>query len=279
MKNIITFILLLFIFTSCNLHEKFAKKTRMPKYDFPDTKDYDTTGKSDGDGSPDYITSYEKYKLSYEKHKLEKASSKNTNTIIYEAFPVEHLKIIEVKNTKVIKQGNNLSEGRIVYKIPNIMKVRSTYKVLVRISKSKATVSLYDSLKGDVITSKIPVTETMEVKLIDLSPKDNKAFDIEENNNGVQIIDNGDTYTEWSWGVTPIRVGSSKLEIVVSVIRNGNKKDIVYEDIVEVETDAVTQILFFLKKYWQVLMTSIAIPFIVWIYKRKKEKKENENKV
>jgi hypothetical protein len=268
-RNLIIFFLLSFILSSCNLHEKFTKKTRIPKHDFPDTKNYDTIVKSNGDAP------YLNPNISY----LENPKPKSTNTIIYEAFPVEHLKIIEVKNTKVIKQGNNLSEGRIVYRIPNIMKVRSTYKVLVRISKSKATVSLYDSLKGTVMTSKIPVTETMEVKLIDLSPNDNKAFHISDGNSGVQIIEDGDTYTEWSWSVTPLIVGNSKLKIVVSVIRDNNKKDIVYEDTVEVEKDFFVQIMFFLKKYWQVLMTSIAIPFIVWIYKRRKEKKENENKV
>jgi len=186
------------------------------------------------------------------------------------------LKIIEVKNTKVIKNNTNLSEGRIVYKIPNIMKIRSTYKVFVRISKSKSTLSIYDSLSGEVKTSILPVTETMEAKLIDLSPKDNKCFDIEEQNDGVQLVENGDTYTEWSWGVTPIRLINSKLEIVISVIRDGNKKDIVYEDTVEVEKDIKEQILFFLKKYWQVLMTSIAIPFLVWFYKSRKEKKDEK---
>jgi len=274
MKKIITFVLLLFILSSCNLNEKITKKNRVQKYEFSDIKDYDTTGKSNGDIPDGIIASH----LETLKNKKLLASS---NTIIYEAFPVEHLKIIEVKNTKVIKQGNNLSEGRIVYKIPNIMKVRSTYKVLVRISKSKATVSLYDSLQGTVMTSKIPVTETMEVKLIDLSPNDNKAFHISDVNSGVQIIEDGDTYTEWSWSVTPIITGSSKLKIVVSVIRDNNKKDIVYEDTVEVEKDIITQVLFFVKKYWQVFMTSIAIPFIVYIYKRRKEKKEknDENKV
>lgn len=184
------------------------------------------------------------------------------------------LKIIEVKNTKVIKNNTNLSEGRIVYKIPNVMKIRSTYKVFVRISKSKSTLSIYDSLSGEVKTSVLPVTETMEAKLIDLSPKDNKCFDIQEQNDGVQLVENGDTYTEWSWGVTPIRLVNSKLEIVISVIRDGNKKDIVYEDTVEVERDIKEQILFFLKKYWQVLMTSMIIPFVVWFYKNRKEKKE-----
>ncbi|MBK7362818.1 MAG: hypothetical protein IPJ01_11020 [Micavibrio sp.] len=239
----------------------------MPKYDFPNTKDYDTTRKYVEDVIPDGVS--------------EENIKKNNNTIIYEAFPVENLKIIEVKNTKVIKQGNNLAEGRIVYRIPNIMKVRSTYKVLVRISKSKATVSLYDSLQGTIMTSKIPVTETMEVKLIDLSSNDNKAFHISDGNSGVQIIESGDTYTEWSWSVTPIITGNSRLKIVVSVIRDNNKKDIVYEDTVEVEKDFLVQIMFFFKKYWQVLMTSIAVPFIVWIYKRRKEKKEksDENKI
>lgn len=187
----------------------------------------------------------------------------------------QQVRIIEVKNTKVIKQSSDLAEGRIVYKIPDKMKVRSTYTVLVRISKSKNVLSIYDSLKGTIMASNIPVTETMEVKLIDLSPPDNKAFEIVDGNSGVQMVEDGDTYTEWSWAVTPVRVGNSKLKIVVSVIRGDNKKDIVYEDTVEVDKDIITQVLFFLKKYWQVLMTSIAIPFIVWIYKSRKKKKED----
>jgi len=263
---------LLFLITSCKLHEK-NRTDGDGGYDFSDIKDYDTTGKSEK-----YLHNLEDYVYKYDKIKIDRSNLLVGSTSGY--YPrSETIKIVEVKNTRVIKNTSNLSEGRIVYKIPEKMKVRSTYRVLVRISKSKSTVSIYDSLQGTVITSHIPITETMEVKLMDLSPKDNRAFDIEDNNNGsVQIIENGDTYTEWSWGVTPIRSGKSKLEIVISIIRNGNRKDIVYEDIVEVEMDAVTQILFFLKKYWLELMTSIAIPFIVWVYKNRKEKQKTKNK-
>jgi len=186
------------------------------------------------------------------------------------------LRIIEVKNTKVIKQSSELSEGRIVYKIPDVMKVRTTYKCLVRISKSTNVVSIYDSLKETVMTSVIPVTSTIEVKLLDISPADNKAFEIVDGNSGIQLIEDGDTYTEWSWNVTPVRVGNSRLKIVVSVIRNGNKKDIVYEDSVEVQKDVWVQIGFFFKKYWQIFMTAIAIPFIVFLYKRRQEKKKEK---
>ncbi len=267
LRNLLIFILL-FIISSCDINKKTTKKTRFPKYEFSDIKDYDKIGKSNGDVPYDVIVS--------NLETLENKKLTSSNTIIYEDFPVEHLKIIEVKNTKVIKQDNNLCEGRIVYKIPNIMKIRSTYNVFVRISKSKSTLSIYDNLSGEVKTSILPVTETMEAKLIDLSPKDNKSFDIQERNQGIQLVENGDTFTEWSWGVTPIRLVNSKLEIVISVIRDGNKKDIVYQDTVEVEKDIKEQILFFLKKYWQVLMTSIAIPFLVWLYKSRKDKKESE---
>ena len=49
------------------------------------------------------------------------------------------------------KQGHEYEPP--VKPIPNVMRIRSTYKVFVRISKSKATVSVYDSLSGEVMTS------------------------------------------------------------------------------------------------------------------------------
>jgi hypothetical protein len=186
------------------------------------------------------------------------------------------LKIVYVKNTKVVANIIDLSEGRVVYKIPEKMKIRSTYKVLVRISKSKSVVSIYDSLSKKIMTSTLPVTQTMEVKLVDISPADRKCFEITEGNNAVQIVDEGDTYTEWSWNVTPIKVGNSKLKIVISIIRDGNKKDIVYEDSVEVEKDIQIQIKFFFESYWQWMLSTLIIPFAVWFYKNRKEKKEGK---
>lgn len=190
----------------------------------------------------------------------------------------EDIRIVEVPNTKVFKQYGNLAEGRIVYKIPNVMKIRTTYKVLVRISKSKATVSIYDSLSGDVMTSRIPITETMEVKLIDVSPSDKKMFNIVEDDNEIQIVESGDTYTEWSWDVTPVHVGKTKLKIVVSIIKNNNKKDIVYEDTVEIERDLKEQLIFFWEEYWKWIITTFILPFVIWFWKNKKEKNKEDGK-
>jgi len=260
--KIFIIIILICFFTFCDTH----KKTNKSKYDISYSVINDTLNKSN-------LKLIEHY-LSLEKN-LKPKNKDVTLVSSIEYYPVDKLKIIEINKGKVIKQTNGYYDGRIVYKIPDVMKIRSTYKVLVRIAKSKATVSLYDSLSGNVITSRIPVTETMEVKLIDVSPKDNKNFDIVELNNAVQLVENGDTYTEWSWGVTPIKLGNSNLKIVVSVIKNDNKKDIVYEDTVMVEKDILVQIIFFFKKYWQVLLTSIVIPLVVWIYKKRSKKKNN----
>lgn len=196
----------------------------------------------------------------------------------YPKPPNPNIKIVKIENTRVVNKSVDMSDGRVVYKIPERMKVRETSKVLLRIAKSKATVSVYDNLDGTVRTSEIPVTQTMEVNLIDPSPADNKSFEIVPDNNAVQIVDDGETYTEWSWNVTPVRAGSSSLKIVVSVIRDGNKKDVVYEDLVVIERDLQNQISFFWSKYWQWLIGTFLLPFFLWLYKRKRDKKEEEKK-
>jgi len=263
-KIIILIILIATFFCGCFLNNKQITKNHLPTNPKFDIKD---------DSLTITFNNIEKYNLN--KNVLEKSLTviEHYNGIDY---PPD-LKITERNSTKIFKQSNNLSEGRLIYKIPNTMRIRSTYKVLVRISKSKANISIFDSLSGDVITSRIPVTETMEVQLIDISPKDKKMFDIVEDNNAVQIIDDDDSYTEWSWNVTPIRVGVSKLKVVISIIRNNNKKDIVYEDIVEIERDLKEQIIFFLEEYWKWIITTFLIPIFIWWWKNKKNKKSKDS--
>jgi hypothetical protein len=186
------------------------------------------------------------------------------------------LKIMTVTNTKVVNKTVNMSDGRVVYKIPAQMKFRSRNNVLLRITKSKATLSVYDNLDGEVMTSEIPVTQTMSVNLIDLSPADDKAFEITTGDNAVQVVDSGDTYTQWTWNVTPIKVGNAKLQIVVAVVRDGGEKDMVYEDTVEVQNDIPTQLLLFWNKYWQWIIGTFLLPFFLWMYKRKNDKDKKD---
>lgn len=185
-------------------------------------------------------------------------------------IPVQQLKIIQIINDRILTQTTN--QGVVVYKIPTEMKVRNTYQVLLRISKS--SINIYEKLNGEVRTSTLPITETMEVKLIDPSPSDAKMFDIIPDNDFAQIVENGNTFTQWTWNVTPLKMGKAQLKIIISIVRDGNKKETVYQDMVQIKLDLGKQITFFFDKYWQWLSTTLIIPFGIWFYNRKKKKKK-----
>ncbi len=185
------------------------------------------------------------------------------------------IKIITVPNTKILTTTAN--QGFVAYKIPTEMSIRSLYQVVVRISKSK--INIYENLNGEVRTSTIPVTETMEVKLIDPSPSDAKKFDIVADNDSIQLVENGESITQWSWNVTPIRIGKASLKIMVSVITNGNKKETVYEDTVSVKLDIIKELIFLISEYWRWMISTLIIPFVIWLYRKHKKEKEEEEVV
>lgn len=164
--------------------------------------------------------------------------------------------------------------GSMSYFIPKEMSVRNTYKIYLKISKSKILLQEYqnDTL---IKVATIPVTQTMEVKLIDPTPEDNKAFSIITENTSMQFMDDIDScYTEWNWSVTPLQSGNNKLSIVISIIKDGVRKEKVYEDVVNVKVNLKNQTFYFFKKNWQILLTSLIIPFIIFLWKRYKKNKE-----
>ena len=180
----------------------------------------------------------------------------------------DNLKSIAPANSqlKTINDVNN--QGVVAYKIPSEMKIRNTSQVLVRISKTKT--NIYLNLRVTAVTSAIPITQTMEVKLIDPSPSDSKNFDIIPDNDAIQIVDNCNDYTQWTWNVTPLKTGKAKLKIMVSIIIDGDKKEKVYEDTVMVKMDVTKEATFLLSEYWQWLFTTLIIPFGVWLYNKRK---------
>ena len=91
----------------------------------------------------------------------------------------------------------------------------------------------------------------MEVNLIDSSPSDNKMFDIVQNNKGVQLVEDNEEYTQWTWDITPVRSGKTKLKIVISIIRDGVANETVYEDTVVVRADVTKTVPFFISQYWK----------------------------
>lgn len=199
----------------------------------------------------------------------EMAFSISDSRVLVEQPP---LVVETIENNRTITSTNQ--GGNVVYKIPTEMTVRSTYQVTVRISKS--TVNIYENLNGNVKSSIISITQTMEVKLIDSSPSDYKMFDIVQNNKGVQLIEDNEEFTQWTWDITPVRSGTSKIKIVISIIRDGIAKETVYEDTVVVKADVTKSVPFFITKYWQWILSTLIIPIVIWYYKRKKKKDEDK---
>lgn len=202
-----------------------------------------------------------------EKEQTERNPSETKEFNVKSIIKNPKLKIIEIKNPYLKITTNN---GHVVYHIPPIMSVRDTYQVSLVISKT--TVNIYEDFEGVVKTTTIPITETMEVKLIDPSPIDDKTFSIVPDNEAKQFIEDGNEITKWTWNVTPLKSGGANLKIVVSIIKNGHKKETVYQDNIHIKTNPGKTIPIFIGKYWQWFLSTLIIPFGIWLYNKKKDK-------
>lgn len=167
--------------------------------------------------------------------------------------------------------------GQIVYKIPDTMLIRKTYQITVRIAKGTDDIKIVEEYRGKVTTRIIKTSSVMEVLLVDPSPEDRKSFEITKINNDIQMIDSVG-YTEWIFSITPIHTGRYKLNLIVSIIRNDSKKQIVYTDKIYVRSNASAQIQTFWEKNWNWTFDTILIPLItfafgIWFANRRKKKK------
>lgn len=268
LKRLLILILLIALGTSCTSKRSMTKAPVPPPPPPPPVATADTRD-SEGDGVPDFVDE----ESSTGRPKVIVSSS---NILILERTEKVEMrpKLRHVGKKQTSATDTKRAEGRILYSIPDSMTVGKTFEVFARISHSRDTVTITENVTGEVRTSVIPVSEVMEVELVDPGPEGDKNFSITKNNDGRQMIEEGETYTEWRWDVTPVKSGNKTLKIVVSVIRGSERKQTVYVDEVVVNANIKHETKNFFEKYWQWLTTTIVIPFIVWLYKRRKKEKE-----
>jgi len=180
--------------------------------------------------------------------------------------------IKNIKEDKFIKETyKNITNGQIIYKVPDTMQVMKNYDVIVRISKSSDNIQITENINGKITHKNITTSSRMEVNLIDASD----AFKIKKINTDKQLVDS--TYTEWRFSVMPIKSGTNKLNLVVSIIKDDDVKQIVYSDEIFVRSNPPAQIKTFWYDNWKWSMEKILIPIItwligIWIGKRKKRR-------
>lgn len=161
---------------------------------------------------------------------------------------------------------NNLSLGQILFNPPKEMKVGRSERIEVRIIQNLKT-DLFENLKGRGIpeVSIEKVAPFMKVKL------SGDCFDINALHEEGQIVSEGG-YTEWAWDVLPLKSGSKKLHLLISVrikLSFGEeKKDFpIIDKDVKVNVNPIYSTKHFISNNWRWLATALILPILGWAIK------------
>ena len=179
-----------------------------------------------------------------------------------------------VRNSTSEKVVNSQSDlGQVIYKVPDTMIVRKNYEVVVRISKSRNNIEIRSNLNGKITSKNIKTSNKMSVELIDPT---GDIFQIKEVNIQKQLVDS--SYTEWKYNIMPLKSGQNKLDLVISIYKDDDVKQIVYSDDIYVQSNAPAQIKSFWYENWKWSIETLIIPIITWLFglwwgKRSKKKK------
>lgn len=194
-----------------------------------------------------------------------------------------------VDNSESIKPIKNLIKGLIAYSVPDEMTVGENYNVKIRITKDSTQKKML--VIGD---NKIPINDTTVQSTItiesirvssimsaSLTTDSEENFKIASKSTETQNIEQLG-YTEWEWNVMPLKSGEHELKLIIKVRITSEDGEKSFKDIVVFEKNvfAKKNISYSIKnlfnKYWQWSLSTLIIPFIVWLYNRKKKKKEEE---
>jgi hypothetical protein len=212
---------------------------------------------TDADGVIDYLE-IEPEEVNYEISRSEMIELPSETKIIGNVQP----KSTEPQTISVSKY----EMGKLVYFIPDEMSKLKTYQVEVRIERNQINLEIYDGIEITVDTI-IRTSELMQVELID--PVGDR-FRI-TTNSVKQFIDIFEP-TTWKFYVTPLKSGKSPLKVVVSVIKDGNLKQTVYDDEIIVKTTPWLEIKLWLQLYWQWFFMVLILPLGKYLHTKYKKK-------
>ena len=186
-------------------------------------------------------------------------------------FPEKVVKLKGKVGSAAISNSDEVTPGRLLYKIPDTINIKKTYTIKIRIDRDTLDKRIYIGMPNGTVDTIIRTTRKMMVVIVDPL----KSFDIVRGTDSIQLID--DTNTEWIYDITPIKSGKLKLYVSVAIIEDDARKDIVYTDTIYVKSSVVYTITDFFKLYWQwiisTIITSIITPIVIWMYKNRRGRK------
>jgi hypothetical protein len=116
-----------------------------------------------------------------------------------------------------LTQRPGLKPGHLLYQVPTMMVLQTTYDCLVRVAEELNQVLERIAGEEDVVIEDIGLSEVMEVEILDSGGTDDPAFDIMLLSDGEQVVD-AYSYTEWVFNVRPLREGQHQLILKISVL-------------------------------------------------------------
>ena len=166
-------------------------------------------------------------------------------------------------------QLRNLLQGKITYKIPQVMKLGQDQTIRINIAKELTSELQQAAAASGSTIADLKIGDTMDVNLEQL---ESGAFDIRRQHPtgsgpAWQAIA-GDQPSEWIFNVKALQAGTHTLRLIATVqLKNSNDQATphsftVYEDATRVSTSYWYYAREFARNHWQLLLTAILIPVV-----------------
>jgi formylglycine-generating enzyme required for sulfatase activity len=133
--------------------------------------------------------------------------------------------------------------GGVLYRIPDKMQHQKKTKCIVRVAYDEALLKDTLDTTVDVTIEALKVSKNMEVKLVD-EEGDGEYFEITSRSTPEQFLVQ-DEFTEWTFFVKPLEIGTYPLALIISLIiyedGKDRKKDITLERVINIITEPVPE--------------------------------------
>ncbi len=166
---------------------------------------------------------------------------------------------------------DRLPLGQITYNPPTEMTVGESEMIAVRISHNiNEDLSRGLQGRGTPVTETIPVHTFMKVQLRGGDAKE-EDFKITKMNDEEQAVTES-SFTQWTWTVLPIKSGEQTLHLTITYVAKigsftATKGHPSVIKSINVKVNPIYSLREFIGNYWQWVLTSLAIPVVVWIKK------------
>lgn len=284
MKKIFCILILLFVFSCSN------KSFEVKRMGSENTETSEII-EQDGDGVIDYVEGEPNFEYNYDAVEVEEiGEAEEGGDRLETRHPIEStisLPIyLDTSYTETIISEeffmiDDSGVGDINYVVDDTMLIGITTEVNMTISHFVDIETIIEEIETfteeNIHSEQIRIAPVMRAKLIDPTGIN---FRIISTTNDEQFLEDGD-FTLWTWNVTPLLKGENELELVVDIIIDDKSKSIqVFDGVIHVYSDdSFFEIIFnFISKNWMFLLSSLIIPFFVFLYKMKYGKKDKDEK-